>query len=66
MEQIFSLIAVAAFVSLYIWHRQWLKRETLHLGEQFEEALDRFRGGGPRTPMHPSPAGDDALLRPKR
>jgi hypothetical protein len=26
------------------------------------EAIDNFRGGPP-TPMHPSPAGDDALLR---
>jgi hypothetical protein len=26
------------------------------------EAIDRFRGG-PRTPMHPSPAGDVAHLR---
>jgi hypothetical protein len=24
---------------------------------------DNFRGGGPRTPMHPSPADDGALLR---
>ena len=27
------------------------------------EAIERFRGGGPPTPMHPSPAGDDAFLR---
>jgi len=30
--------------------------------EAFAEAIDNFRGGPP-TPMHPSPAGDDALLR---
>ena len=31
--------------------------------EALVEAINRFRGGGPPTPMHPSPAGDDALLR---
>jgi hypothetical protein len=25
--------------------------------------LNNFRGGGPPTPMHPSPANDTALLR---
>jgi hypothetical protein len=33
------------------------------MAEEIIEAIDRFRGGGPPTPMHPSPAGDDALLR---
>jgi hypothetical protein len=27
------------------------------------EAIDNFPRGGPPRPMHPSPAGDDALLR---
>lgn len=27
------------------------------------EAINNFRGGGPPTPMHPSPADDAALLR---
>ena len=27
------------------------------------EAISNFRGGGPRTPMHPSPVNDAALLR---
>jgi hypothetical protein len=31
--------------------------------DAFLEVIDRFRGGGPPTPMHPSPASDDALLR---
>jgi len=26
------------------------------------EAIENFRGGGPPTPMHPSPADDAALL----
>ena len=33
---------------------------------QIQEALENFRDnfrGGPPTAMHPSPAGDDALLR---
>jgi hypothetical protein len=33
------------------------------VAEEIIEAIDKFRGGGPRTPMHPSPAGDGALLR---
>ena len=27
------------------------------------EALNSFRGGGPPTPMHPSPANDAVILR---
>jgi hypothetical protein len=27
------------------------------------EAINNFRGGGPPTPMHPSPVNDAALLR---
>jgi hypothetical protein len=27
------------------------------------DAINNFRGGGPPTPMHPSPADDSALLR---
>ena len=27
------------------------------------EAINNFRGGGPPTPMHPSPVNDGALLR---
>ena len=27
------------------------------------EAINNLRGGGPPTPMHPSPANDAALLR---
>lgn len=38
----------------------WKHREV-------REGIDNFKNnfprGGPRTPMHPSPAGDDALLR---
>jgi len=27
------------------------------------KAIDKFRGGGPPSPMHPLPSGDAALLR---
>lgn len=27
------------------------------------DAINRFGSGGPRTPMHPSPAGDVAFLK---
>ena len=30
------------------------------------EAINRFRGGGPPSPMHPLPSNDGALLRRKR
>ena len=39
------------------------KRLLRELAAQVAEALNNFPRGGPPTPMHPSPAGDDALLR---
>ena len=36
------------------------------VAEAIRQALDNFRGGGPPTPMHPSPAADTALLRRRR
>lgn len=32
------------------------------LADAIRDGIDNFRGGPP-TPMHPSPAGDSALLR---
>jgi hypothetical protein len=49
------LLALVACVAILCFKRQMV--------EALVEAIDRFRGGGPPTPMHPSPAGDDALLR---
>jgi hypothetical protein len=42
-----------------------LFRYRTEVSRMIMEAIDNFRGGPP-TPMHPSPAGDDALLRPSR
>jgi hypothetical protein len=33
------------------------------VAEKIIEAINNFPRGGPPAPMHPSPAGDDALLR---
>ena len=49
------LILVAFFAILFFKHFRWMLEAIL-------EAINNFRGGPP-TPMHPSPAGDDALLR---
>lgn len=48
-------IACAGLAFLFASHRQ--------VREAIENFRDNFPRGGPRTPMHPSPAGDTALLR---
>jgi len=50
------VFVLAAGVTLLVLNRH-------RVAEEIIEAIDKFRGGGPRTPMHPSPAGDGALLR---
>jgi hypothetical protein len=40
-----------------------IQRHSRRVMDAIQEALDNFRGGPP-TAMHPSPAGDDRLLRP--
>ena len=50
---------LALLGAILILRGSWAKT----LADQFNEAIDRFRGGGPPTPMHPSPANDSALLR---
>ena len=50
---ILSLLA-AAIIALSF--RRWMLDALI-------EVLNSFRGGGPPTPMHPSPANDAALLR---
>jgi len=42
---------------------RWVLEPAKFLAEKFNEEIDELRGGGPPTSMHPSPAGDDALLR---
>jgi len=53
--QVLLLILVASLAILFFKHFRWLLEAII-------EAINNFRGGPP-TPMHPSPAGDDALLR---
>jgi len=61
-----SLFVAAAAVLFYLFRREQAKRLTHDFAEELQRAIDRFRGGGPGTPMHPSPAGDVAHLRKPR
>jgi hypothetical protein len=47
-----ALVAIAACLILLSWR-------------QILEALDRFRGGGPRPPKHPLPGDDGFIVRRK-
>jgi hypothetical protein len=61
-----SLFVAAAAVVFYLVRREQAKRLVHDFGDALQEAIDRFRGGGgPTTPMHPSPAGDVTHLRKK-
>ena len=51
------LVCAVAAAVLVSYHRQ--------IAAAIEAFKDNFPGNGPRTPMHPSPAGDDAFLRSK-
>jgi len=53
-ESIAILVFLGAVTSILLFQR-WMVDALI-------EAINRFRGGPPR-PMHPSPAGDVALLR---
>jgi len=48
------LLAFATLLAIVLF----LKRAAI------KEALENFNSRGGPTPMHPSPAGDDSLLRP--
>ena len=52
LENVSFLIPVAV-LTVYAY----LRRDAII------DAFNNFRDGGPRTPMHPSPADDSALLR---
>ncbi|MBZ5673571.1 MAG: hypothetical protein LAP61_04935 [Acidobacteriia bacterium] len=43
-----------------LFFRRWMLDALI---DGINEIADSFRGGGPPTPMHPSPANDGALLR---
>ncbi len=55
MADLFAL----ALVAVLFWKR-------CELAEAIDNFRNNFPRGGPRTPMHPSPAGDSAFLRRKR
>jgi hypothetical protein len=62
-----SLFVAAAAVLFYLFRREQAKRLAHDFVDGLERAIDRFRGGGgPTTPMHPSPAGDVTHLRKPR
>jgi hypothetical protein len=53
--EVLLLILVASLAILFFKRFRWMLEALI-------EAINNFRGGPP-TPMHPSPAGDDVLLR---
>ena len=57
-NSIASLLILAAIVVLL--SRRWMLDAFI---DGINAIADNFRGGGPPTPMHPSPADDGALLR---
>jgi len=57
--EIFILFVLA----LLLFERKPLLGMAEDLNEGIANFIDHFRGGGPPTPMHPSPANDGALLR---
>jgi hypothetical protein len=56
-------IFVLFVLALLLFARKPLLGMAEDLNEGIANFIDRFRGGGPPTPMHPSPANDGALLR---
>jgi len=48
-------VFAVALVSVLFWKRV-----------EIAEAINRFKGGGPRTPMHPMPANDAVILARRR
>jgi len=51
-------VICAAVATLFF--RRWMVEALI---DGINEIADIFRGGGPPSPMHPSPANDGALLR---
>ena len=61
-----GLFVAAAALLFYLVRREQAKGLVHDFAEALQEGIDNFRGGGPGTPMHPSPAGDVAHLRKPR
>ena len=55
-----ALLTGVAIVAAVLFTQRWLHAMLI---EGIQNFLDAISGGGPRTPMHPSPADDSALLR---
>ena len=56
LRELFVLLAACALLVVALRHASLVR--------DLAEALENiFRGGGPGSPMHPSPANDAALLR---
>ena len=56
-DYVVLLLILVAFLAILFFKRfRWMLEAII-------EAINNFPRGGPPTPMHPSPAGDDALLR---
>ena len=59
VNDVVRLLVVASVTTLLYFNRR-------AIGDAIERFRDDFpRGGGPRTPMHPSPGDDGTLLRRK-
>lgn len=57
-NSIVSLLILVAIVALLSW--RWMLDALI---DGINEIANHFPGGGPPTPMHPSPADDGAVLR---
>jgi hypothetical protein len=53
-----AILYLSFALVLLLFFRRWMLDALI-------EAIEKFRGGGPPTSMHPSPANDSVLLRRK-
>jgi hypothetical protein len=58
-DALLLLLFIALVVTVTVSFKRWMLDALI-------EAIERFRGGGPPTRTHPSPAGDDDFLRKRR
>jgi hypothetical protein len=62
-DGVWVFLVLAIGLAFLFFKRRELKKAAMALVETFKEEVNNLPRGGPPTPMHPSPAGDDALLR---
>jgi hypothetical protein len=60
-----QILSIAMLVSTAVAILFWSK-EAAQLMRMLQEAIDNFRGRGPRPPMHPMPANDAMLLNKRQ